>query len=113
MACCRFWAALTIAEYDKYFNKWAKNPNVAMAFNQNYVDIGNRLNAMPQKIKKYVLVNTGGVLVNGIPMPAQTVMFITDTYTPEKQKAKNIYYLTEEQYKKGLYDRNSVVIPLE
>jgi len=105
--------AFTLVEYDKYFNKWAKNPNVAMAFNQNYVDIGNRLNAMPQKTKKYVLVNAGGVLVNGIPMPAQTVMFITDTYTLEKQKAKNIYYLTEEQYKKGLYDRNSVVIPLE
>lgn len=106
-------ASFTVAEYDKYFNKWAKNPNVAMAFNQNYVDIGNRLNAMPQKTKKYVLVNAGGVLVNGIPMPAQTVMFVTDTYTPEKQKAKNIYYLTEEQFKKGGYDRNSVVIPLE
>jgi len=105
--------SFTIAEYDKYFNQWAKNPNVAMAFNQNYVDIGNRLNALPQKTKKYVLVNAGGVLVNGIPMPAQTVMFITDTYTPEKQLAKRIFYLTEEQFKKGGYDRNSVVVPLE
>jgi 4-amino-4-deoxy-L-arabinose transferase-like glycosyltransferase len=105
--------SFTFIEYDKYFNKWAKNPNTALAFNQNYVDIGNQLNAMPQKIKKYVLVNAPGVLVNGTPMPAQTVMFITDTYTPEKQKAKNIYYLTEEQFKKRQYDRNSVVVPLE
>ncbi len=103
----------TFVEYDKYFNQWAKNPNVVMAFNQNYVDIGNRLNATPVKTRKYVLVNADGVPVNGIPMPAQTVMFVTDTYTPEKQKAKNIYYLTEEQFKKGLYNKNSVVIPLE
>ena len=106
-------ASFTIAEYDKYFNKWAKDPNTAAHFNQNYVEIGQRLNAMPPNVKKYVLVNAGGVLVNSIPMPAQTVMFITDTYTPEKQQAKNIYYLTEEQYKSGQYDRNSVVIPLE
>lgn len=106
-------ATLTIVEYDKYFNKWARDPNTAMAFNQNYVEVGNRLNKLPRSIKKYVLVNAGGVLVNNIPMPAQTVMFITDTYTPEKQRTKNIYYLTEEQYEMGLYDRNSVVVPLE
>lgn len=105
--------SLTFAEYDKYFNKWAKNPNVALAFNQSYVEIGNRLNAMPLEIKKYVLVNAWGIPVNSIPMPAQTVMFITDTYTLAKQKAKNIYYLTEKQYRKGLYDKNSVIVPLE
>jgi len=105
--------SLTIAEYDKYFNKWGRNLNTAAHFNQNYVKIGEQLNAMSKDIKKYVLVNAGGVLVNDIPMPAQTVMYLTDTYTPEKQKEKNIYYLTEEQYKGGRYDRNSVVIPLE
>lgn len=105
--------SLTFVEYDKYFNKWGKNPETASAFNQKYVDIGNRLNVLPQKTNKYVLVNTGGVLVNGIPMPAQTVMFITDTFTPEKQLAKRIFYLTREQFEKGEYDRMGVVIPLE
>jgi 4-amino-4-deoxy-L-arabinose transferase-like glycosyltransferase len=105
--------SLTFVEYDKYFNKWAKDPNTAAYFNQNYVDVGNRLNAMSREIKKYVLVNAWGVPVNGIPMPAQTVMFITDTATPEKQLAKRIFYLTEEQYQKGQYDKNSVVVPLE
>ena len=105
--------ALTIAEYDKYFNKWTKDGNTAAHFNQNYVKIGESLNAMPTNIKKYVLVNADGTDVYGVAMPAQTVMFITDTYTPEKQKAKNIYYLTEEQFEKGLYDRRGVVVPLE
>lgn len=106
-------AALTIAEYDKYFNKWAKSRNTAAHFNQNYVEIGNQLNAMPKNIKKYVLVNTEGVDVYGVAMPAQTVMFVTDTWTPEKQKAKRLFYLTEEQFKNGQYDRNGVVVPLE
>jgi len=30
-------------------------------------------------------------------MPAQTVMFITDTFAPEKQKEKNIYYVLPNQ----------------
>lgn len=106
-------SALTITEYDKYFNQWAKNPNTAMAFNQNYVEIGKRLNAMPQSVKKYVLVNAGGVLVNDMPMPAQTVMFITDTWTPEKQMAKRIFYLTKEQFEDGKYDRSGIVVRLE
>lgn len=101
------------AEYDKYFNRWAANSNVAGAFAQKYVDLGKRLNVMPTNLKKYVLVNTGGVLVNNIPMPAQTVMFVTDTYTMAKQTAQNIYYLTEEQFRKGQYDRRGIVLPLE
>ena len=101
------------AEYDKYFNRWATSPNVADAFAQNYLELGQRLNGMPTNIKKYVLVNTGGVLVNNIPMPAQTVMFITDTYAADKQTAQNIYYLTEEQFRKGQYDHRGVILPLE
>jgi len=105
--------SFTIAEYDKYFNKWVKDPNVSTAFNQDYVSLGEKLNQMPKNIKKYVVVNAPGVLVNGIPIPAQTVMFITDTYTPEKQKAKNIFYLTEEQFARGEFDQRSAIFKLE
>lgn len=102
-----------VAEYDKYFFRWALNSNVPPAFAQNYVELGNRLNGLPRDVKKYVLVNMGGVLVNGIPMPAQTVMFITDTLTSEKQKAKNIYYLTEDEYTGKRLAKGSLLIPLE
>jgi len=107
-----FLGSLGIVEFSKYFNGWAKNPNTEAAFNKNYVEIGNRLNKIPYDVKKYVLVNTGGVFVDGIPMPAQTVMFITDTATKDKQEEKNIFYLTEEQFARGEYDKNAVVIPL-
>ena len=108
-----FLGALTVAEYDKYFHQWAKNPNTAVWFNQNYVDLGNKLNAMPSSVKKYVLVNTPGGLINDIPWDAQTVMFVTDTYTLEKQQAKKLYYLTIENYCQGRYEHHVPIFPLE
>ena len=113
LAVVLFLAAVMVFEYDKYFYRWALNPNVPPAFSTRYLGLGDYLNQLPPEIKKYVLVNIGGVPVNDIPMPAQTVMFITDTYTTEKQKARNIYYLTEDQYRKGEYDKAGVLLPLE
>ena len=108
-----FMAACMIIEYDRYFYQWALNSNVPPNYSQNYVDLGNLLNILPQSIKKYVVVNANGTLVNDIPMPAQTIMFITDTWTLQKQKAKNLYYLTEERFDQKKYDEDSFVIPLE
>jgi 4-amino-4-deoxy-L-arabinose transferase-like glycosyltransferase len=79
--------------YKEYFLDWANNPNVQGAFAADYVKIGEELNSVPKETPKYVVVKAGGVLVNGIPMPAQTVMFITDTFTTEKQRDKNIHYV--------------------
>jgi len=88
-----FLAAMGALEYNRYFHTWGKNPNTYYAFNGNYVAIGQEINALPVDTPKYVLVKAGGTLVNGIPMPAQTVMFVTNTFTKEKQTAKNVHYL--------------------
>jgi 4-amino-4-deoxy-L-arabinose transferase-like glycosyltransferase len=114
-----FLTACMFFEYDKYFNQWANNPNVPPAFNASYVTLGQVLNQMPINIKKYVLVNAPGVEVvtpgsgQVVPMPAQTVMFITDTWTPDKQAAKNIFYLTPAEYAAGQYDKKSIIIRLD
>lgn len=108
-----FLFSIGFVEYWRYFKVWSPAPETATAFNQNYIDIANKLNSTKSTVKRYILVNEDGVLVNGIPMPAQTVIFLTDTYTAEKQKAKNIFYLTESQYQKGQYSKNSIVIPLK
>ncbi len=102
-----------IYEFKKYFHDWGPREVVKAHFNQNYVDIANRLNALPHSKVKYVLVNAGGTLVNGIPMPAQTVMYLTDTWTPEKQQAKNIYYLLPQQHANRQYLPGAMIIPLE
>ena len=94
---CLLLVMFVFQAYYSYFIQWGGNSNVQGAFSANYVQIGRKLNALPKELPKYVIVEAGGVDVRGIPMPAQTVMFITDTFTPEKQKKKNIYYVLLEQ----------------
>ena len=83
--------------YTSYFVTWAKNPNVPGAFNENYVQIGEAINALPASTPKYVIVNAGGVLARGIPVPAETVIFITDSFMTSTRLAKNITYLLPDQ----------------
>lgn len=83
--------------YISYFIVWAKNPNVYWAFNENYVEIGNQINALPVSTPKYVVVEAGGVLARGIPLPAETVMFVTDSFTTSTQLAEHVTYLLPNQ----------------
>jgi 4-amino-4-deoxy-L-arabinose transferase-like glycosyltransferase len=99
--------------YLSYFIRWGQNPNTAAAFNDNYLQLGRTLNSLPQNQLKYVIVKAGGVDVRGLPMPAQTVMFITDTFTPENQKKKNIYYLTPDALPNSIIPNNSFVVTLD
>lgn len=108
-----FMVAVGVMEFDKYFNRWAPRIEVAGAFSKNYADLADQLNRLPTGRYKYVVVNAGGVPVNGVPMPAQTVMYLTDTWTRDKQEAKNIYYLSEEQYRQRQYRQNGIVFTLE
>ena len=116
VALVAFLTSVGFLEYHRYFQVWGQNKETAGAFSQKYVELANKLNASCEEdinIKKYVLVNAGGVLVNGIPMPSQTVMFLTDTFTLEKQAAKNLFYLAEQQYDNGNYDGDSLLYSLE
>ncbi|MBI2889094.1 MAG: glycosyltransferase family 39 protein [Candidatus Liptonbacteria bacterium] len=82
-----------VEAYSTYFTRWANSPNVQGAFAADYVAIGRAINELPKEAPKYVIVEASGVDVRGIPMPAQTVMFITDSFLPETQKLKNIRYI--------------------
>jgi len=73
-------------EYYRYFIFWGQNPETKGAMTQKFVDEANYLNSLSPNIKKYVIVNEGGVPVpypDGIPMPAQTIMFLTRAKNPE------------------------------
>lgn len=102
-----------ILNYRAYFLVWAKNYNTFYAFNGNYYEIGKYLNQLPKEYPKIVLVNAGGVLVNNIPMPAQTIMFLTDTYSEKKQHEKNIIYLLPNQLNLLQQFSSFILIPLE
>lgn len=92
-------------EFNKYFIKWGPNPAVADAFSQNLVDIGNYLNNSPKDAQKYILVNMDGVLVNNLPMPTQTIMFVS-------RENKNAHYLLKENLDSQEFLRNDQIIPM-
>jgi len=96
-----------IGNFYWYFEKWAKDPNVKGAFTNNFVQVGKYLNSLPDDPTKYVIVNEPGVPVpypEGIPMPAQTVMFMERT----KHKDLRAIYLKPEDINK--IENNSIVL---
>ena len=79
--------------YHLYFNDWASRTETKDGFSQDYVDVGREMLEVGSETTKYVIVNESSVDVRGIPVRAITTMFITDTFTPEKQKEKNVFYV--------------------
>lgn len=79
--------SLGYAQYHQYFIKWGQSSEVKGAFTHQFVEIGKYLNSLSSE-KKYVIVNQGGVPVpypDGLPMPAQTPMFVERTKFGEIQ----------------------------
>ncbi|HEY4520591.1 MAG TPA: glycosyltransferase family 39 protein [Candidatus Paceibacterota bacterium] len=108
-----FLVALSFLEFYRYFTVWGKDQDTPGAFNSSYVRIAKEINALPLEEKKYILVSAGGTIAKGFPVPAQTVMFLTDSGTLEKQKEKNIFYLTPETMKKTTIPKNSKIFELK
>lgn len=104
---------LIVNYYQRYFIYWAKSPDLKNAFSQNLVEIGNYLNSLPKNYEKYVVVNMSGVPVpfpHGIPMPAQTVMFMERTKFGE---TKSHYLLPESLDQIKIRERGVIVIMKE
>lgn len=89
--------SLSWTTYRNYFIRWAERPLTYSAFSTDLLHVGEYLQALPADTQKYVIVNLSGTEVRGIPMPAQTVMFLTDSFGEEQQRKKNIRYLLPQE----------------
>lgn len=110
--CSLFFILVTFAAFNKYFYSWAKNSNVEGAFTKKFVQIGNLLNSISPDAQKYVIVNESGVLVpllDGIPVSAQTVMFIEST---KSGKPESMYLLPKDLDKIRI-KRRTVIVPMK
>ncbi len=94
---------IMVVEYNKYFIKWAKRDEVANAFSQNLVNIGYYLNTENLNLKYYIITNMNGVLVDNLPMPVQTIKFIT------YRNSRNIIYLRPENFD-NLLSKNQLMV---
>jgi hypothetical protein len=101
--------SLFTAQFQKYFDAWAKNPNTPGAFTERFVDIGKTLNSLPDEVQKYIIVNEGGTAVpypDGPPVSAQTIMFV------ERMEYKKLRatYLKPEEINQIQEENNKIVI---
>ena len=106
-----FLLSVGFVQFDKYFQKWAKLPETKNAFSYDFVAMGKYLNSLPPDIEKYVIVNLPGVPVpypEGIPMPAQTIMFIENT----AKIAQRAIYLLPRDLEKIIIEREAIILPI-
>jgi len=89
--------AVATNTFSQYFLRWAGRPEVYFAFSANYAELGAYLNTLPDSLPKYIIVNAPGVEVRGIPMPSQTVMFLTRTFPESERARRNFFYLLPER----------------
>jgi len=104
-------------DFNKYFNLWAFNPNVASAFSQSQVKIADYLNNLPKETGKYAIWDASDRATdNGLPVSAQTVYFLTAGKTRLRQgfdgQAEINYLKSDELNKIKLGENGAVIAPL-
>ncbi len=87
---------LAVEAYRSYFVIWANDPRVIERSNHELLDIAARLNALPRDPPKYVILTPDTlpdvVMARGLPLAAETIMYLTDTASPDRQREKNLHY---------------------
>lgn len=107
-----FVSSIGFIEYWRYFKVWANSPQLQEAFVQKYVDMSYYLKGYTAMIPKYILVNEGDVMVDGVPNNAQTIKFLTKTHSRECSTPNNIYYLNSNQLLSVQFPERYMIIPL-
>jgi hypothetical protein len=92
---------LVVEAYRSYFVTWANDPRVVERSDHELLGIAAQLNSLPRDPPKYVILTPDTVpdvpTVGGLPLAAQTIMYLTDTTAPERQREKNLHYLLPNQ----------------
>ena len=73
-----------------YFNVWAKAPSTASAFSQDLSELAMYVRSLPKETKKYLIVELDH---EGLPVSAQSVVYLTNTATTQSQHEHNVTYL--------------------
>src|SRR3989344_8783952 len=73
-----------------YFGIWAKTPSTASAFSQDLSELAIYVRSLSPDTMKYLIVELD---YEGLPVSAQSVVYLTNTATPQSQKERNVVYL--------------------
>ena len=73
-----------------YFGIWAKTPSTASAFSQDLSELAIYVRSLSPDTMKYLIVELD---YEGLPVSAQSVVYLTNPATPQSQKERNVVYL--------------------
>lgn len=82
-----------LAQYLRYFEIWAKNPETNKAFSKEQVLVGQYLNSLPKDTSKYVISLRKVEHEKDLPMSVQTILFIEKT---KNERVKTTYLSHQE-----------------
>lgn len=91
---------IPVITYRLYFIRFASSADAYFGFATETWHLGEYLNNLPVNIQKYVMVNAAGTDVRGIPMPAQPIMFATESFQDSERIRKNIEYILPNELDK-------------
>ncbi len=86
---------IALNTYHQYFNRFADHKETYFAFASDITNMGRFVRNIEGKTPVYVIANGIGDPVRGTPISAMPIMFLTDTFTPNKQEARQIRYISE------------------
>jgi hypothetical protein len=87
-----FLAVVSVQPVHTYFGLWAHDPHLAAAFDASMTRAADYINTLP-KAKPKLMAAESRDLEHGIPLFAQPVAFLTDSFTPAEQQRANIRYV--------------------
>lgn len=80
--------------YWTYFKQWAPRPEVYDEFLGRQAEMAREIQSIPRTVPVYIITDMPGVPIRGIPASTQPLMFLTDTFSPNAQKERDIHYLS-------------------
>ncbi len=86
------------AAWYEYFVRWARHPETANAFSENYVKQAQILAEFEPKVHKYVITNGGGIDVRGFPSSSQTLIYLLGGWNTKRWKIENVYLIRENEF---------------
>ena len=85
--------ALAYEPYHTYFDVWVRDPHTAEAFGSKATELAERIAAEPRGRYVIVVDNAPEMMVYGLPVDLEPVMFLTGSYTPNQREERRIQYV--------------------
>lgn len=103
---------IPVATYRDYFVRFANAQATQDAFAADLWFAGQYLTRLPAGVQKFVIVNLSGDDIRGVPAPAQTVMFATDTFGEAGRRTQHVIYVTRPEDIAVEPGHAAVIVPL-